>query len=229
MYSCIVAPRQRSRHARAKKPLKSTSAQSATASCTWSRRASLQAHDAVALWALVLLTPWPWLQRNRQDALGSLPTWAQIDWCSSKERWQSCSTTFNRATLTSKLSVVPLPPFLSVALYIYIYVFLSLYTYAVELKKLVQDFGACVKTGPGYKLKIGPSFSLFSHIYIFIVFGGMFQNTNRVNLCQTSVFAKLSGCQKWGFWQENCILVFFMLLKEKHNKRTRKEKGPQTI
>ena len=52
-----------------------------------------------------------------------------------------------------------------------------------------------VKTGPSSKLKAGPSF--FHCISpMFKYFLGMFKNTNSVNLCQNSVFAKLSGCQK---------------------------------
>ena len=57
----------------------------------------------------------------------------------------------------------------------------------------------------------------------------MFTNTNSVNWCQTSVFAKLSGCQKWDFRKENCIFCFclFMLLQEKHKNKKTKWKMPK--
>ena len=44
----------------------------------------------------------------------------------------------------------------------------------------------------------------------------MFKNTNSVKLCQKSVFAKLSGCQKWGFRKETCIfcLSFHVAARE---------------
>ena len=48
----------------------------------------------------------------------------------------------------------------------------------------------------------------------------MFENTNSVNLCQNSVLAKLSGCQKWDLQKKVAFVVFvcvcfFMLLQEK--------------
>ena len=44
---------------------------------------------------------------------------------------------------------------------------------------------------------------------IFIVFLGMFQNTNSVTLCQNSVFfCKIVGISKRGFRKENCIFCF---------------------
>ena len=51
-----------------------------------------------------------------------------------------------------------------------------------------------LRNGPRVVLKTGPSLSFtFPHFYS--VFGHV-KNTNSVNLCQNSVFAKLSGCQK---------------------------------
>ena len=86
-----------------------------------------------------------------------------------------------------------------------------------------------LKTGLSYKLKTGPSsFTVFP---IFIVFWGMFRNTNSAALCQNSVFAKLSGCQKEVFEKKIAIFVFvfFMLETEKQKKGNHKmEKGPKT-
>ena len=65
---------------------------------------------------------------------------------------------------------------------------------AVELK-LVQDLGClALKTGPSLVVK---NWSKCFHCFpIFIVFWGIFEDTNSVTLCQNSVFAKFWGCQK---------------------------------
>ena len=52
----------------------------------------------------------------------------------------------------------------------------------------------------------------------------MFKNTNRVTLCQNSVFAKLSGCQKWGFRKENCIFVFVFDVGDRETEKRKKTK-----
>ena len=55
----------------------------------------------------------------------------------------------------------------------------------------------------------------------------MLINTNSVNLCQNSVFAKLSGCQKWGFRKENCIFcVIFSMLEQRNRKIGKKGQKP---
>ena len=64
-------------------------------------------------------------------------------------------------------------------------------------------------------------FSLFSPI--FIVFLGIFRNTNSATVCQYSVFAKFGGCQKWGFRKENCIFCFFPFLCWKNRNRNKKK------
>ena len=81
--------------------------------------------------------------------------------------------------------------------------------------------GLKLKSGPSLKLKSGPSFfSLFSPI--FIVFWGIFENTNSVTLCKNSVFAKFWGCQKWGFRKENCIFCFCLFYVGKIETEERK-------
>ena len=59
----------------------------------------------------------------------------------------------------------------------------------------------------------------------------MFQNTDRVNLCQNSVSARLSGCQKWGFRKENCIFYFCLFYVGEREKKTKwkKQKTFQNI
>ena len=74
-------------------------------------------------------------------------------------------------------------------------------------------------------LKTGPSF-VFTVFPRFIVFFGIFENTNSVTLCQNSVFAKFWGCQKWGFRKENCIFCFFFLCWSNRNRKNM-EKTPK--
>ena len=87
--------------------------------------------------------------------------------------------------------------------HIYIYI----YIYAVKLKAGPRFGGSKVKTGPSLKLQTGPSFSLFSPF--FIVFLGIFENTNTVTLCQNSVSAKFWGCQNEVFEKK---IAFFVCL-----------------
>ena len=68
--------------------------------------------------------------------------------------------------------------------------------YAVELKIGPRFGGFCVKASPRVVLKTGPSFFFFTVFPSFVVFLACLKNTNSVNLCQNSVFTKLSGCQK---------------------------------
>ena len=56
----------------------------------------------------------------------------------------------------------------------------------------------------------------------------MFINANSVTLCQTSVFAKLSGCQKWGFRKENCFFVSFYVGDRETEKKTKWKKANRT-
>ena len=62
-----------------------------------------------------------------------------------------------------------------------------------------------LKTGPRFggfrvknwsKLKVKNWSKFFTAFHIFVVFLGMFINTNSVTLCQNSVFAIFWGCQK---------------------------------
>ena len=89
--------------------------------------------------------------------------------------------------------------------------------------KIGLRFGvSCVKIGPSLVFKIGPSFS-FTVFPIFIVFGGMFKNTHSVTLCQNSVCAKFWGCQKWGFWKENCIFVLCWINRNRKNGKAKRK------
>ena len=65
----------------------------------------------------------------------------------------------------------------------------------------------------------------FTVFPIFIVFWGIFRNTNSATVCQSSVFAKFGGCQKWGFRKENCIFCFsfFYVGKIETEKRQKKK------
>ena len=70
--------------------------------------------------------------------------------------------------------------------HIYIYDFI----YVVELRKLVQDLGCCVKIDPRVVLKNGPSyFHWYSPKFI------VFLSTNSVNSCQNSVCFFLQNCR----------------------------------
>ena len=65
------------------------------------------------------------------------------------------------------------------------------------------------------------------------MFLGYVENTTSATVCRNSVFAKLSGCRKWGFRIEDCIFcfVFFMLLqdKQKNTKKWKQAKNPLKI
>ena len=61
---------------------------------------------------------------------------------------------------------------------------------------------------------------------IFIVFWGMFLNTNSVNLCQNSVFAKLSGCQKMRFSKRKLHLLFLSYLFLKRERIWKRAQKP---
>ena len=117
-------------------------------------------------------------------------------------------------------------PFLkpTACIYIYIHIHIATYIYAVKLKTGPRYGGFKVKAGPSLKFKLVQFFSsLFSSH--FIVFLGMFINTNSVTLCQNSVFAKNWGCQKWGFRKENCIICFVFLMLENRNRKKNKLNG----
>ena len=54
----------------------------------------------------------------------------------------------------------------------------------------------------------------------------MFLNTNSVNLCQNSIFAKLSGCQKWCFRKEKShFIILSILCFCKKNKKRKQLNG----
>ena len=72
-----------------------------------------------------------------------------------------------------------------------------IYTYAVKLKSGPRFGGFKVKKWPKFKVKKWSKFFFFSLFFpIFIVFWGIFRNTNSATVCQNSVFAKFGGCQK---------------------------------
>ena len=52
----------------------------------------------------------------------------------------------------------------------------------------------------------------------------MFINTNSVNVCQNSVFAKLSGCQNEIFEKKTAIFVFVFLCCCKRNRKKKETK-----
>ena len=81
------------------------------------------------------------------------------------------------------------------------------------------------KIGPRVVLKIGPIFFIAS--VFFSVLGFLFFNTNSVNSCQNSVFAKLSGCQNTVFKRKlQFCFCLFMLQKDKPKKEeTQNGKG----
>ena len=95
---------------------------------------------------------------------------------------------------------------------------------------MVQDLGVLkLKSGPSLKLKSGPSF--FTVFPIFIVFWGIFRNTNSATVCQHSVFAKLGDVKNEVFEQKIAFFVFsfFMLENRNRKKKKRKWKGPKTL
>ena len=84
-----------------------------------------------------------------------------------------------------------------------------------------------LKTGPSYKLKTGPSFFSLFLPPIFIVLMAMFINTNSVNLCQNSVFAKCRDVKNEVFEKKLAFFVFVvsMLETEKQKKKTKWKKA----
>ena len=115
--------------------------------------------------------------------------------------------------------------------YIYMLWYIYIYICAVELKTGPRFRVSCVKSWSKSSVKNWSKFYLFSlfppH---FIVFLGIFENTNSVTLCQNSVFAKFWGCQKWGFRKKIAFFVFSFLCWRNRNrkkKQTRKWKRPQ--
>ena len=58
----------------------------------------------------------------------------------------------------------------------------------------------------------------------------MFINTNRANLCQNSVFAKLSGCQNEVFEKKLRIFCFCLFyVGQRNRKKTKWEKAKSLI
>ena len=89
----------------------------------------------------------------------------------------------------------------------------GIYIYAVKLKTGPRFGGFQVKNWSKFKVKNCSKF--FTVFPIFIVFWGIFRNTNSAAGCQNSVFTKFGGCQKWGFRKENCIFCFFFFMLER--------------
>ena len=77
--------------------------------------------------------------------------------------------------------------FESITTHTYIYICMLPYVYAVELKTGPRIASSVLKTGPRVMSKLVQYFTAFP---ILLCFGGMFNNTNSVTLCQNSVFAK---------------------------------------
>ena len=77
-----------------------------------------------------------------------------------------------------------------------------------------------LKAGPSYKLKTGPSF--FAVFPSFIVFWGIFRNTNSVTMCQNSVFAKFWVIKNEVFEKKIAFFVFSFLC---WRNRKKMEKG----
>ena len=108
-----------------------------------------------------------------------------------------------------------------------------IYIYAVKLKSGPRFGGFKVKKWSKFKVKKWSKFFFFIVFPIFIVFLGIFRNTNSATVCQNSVFAQFGGCQKWGFRKENCIFCFFLFYVgkiETEKRKTKKmEKGQKTL
>ena len=104
-------------------------------------------------------------------------------------------------------------------IYIYIYIYI---TYAVELKKLVQDLGVYkLKTGPSYKLKTGPSFfAVFPSFIVFLTF----LETQIVSQCVKIVFLQNFGLSKMRFSKRKLHFLFFFYVGEIETKKKKKKK-----
>ena len=71
-----------------------------------------------------------------------------------------------------------------------------IYIYAVKLKSGPRFGGFKVKNWSKLKVKNWSKFFFHCFPPSFIVFLGIFRNTNSATVCQNSVFAKFGGCQK---------------------------------
>ena len=88
-----------------------------------------------------------------------------------------------------------------------------------------------LKSGPSLKLKSGPSF--FTVFPIFIVFLGIFRNTNSATVCQNSVFLQNFGDVKNEVFEKKIAFFVFPFLCWKNRNRKKKKnengKGQKTL
>ena len=107
-----------------------------------------------------------------------------------------------------------------------------IYIYAVELKTGPRFGVSSVKNWSKSSVKNWSKF-FFAVFPSFIVFFWAFLETQIVQQCVKIVFfAKIGGCQKWGFRKENWIFLFFPFLCWRPRNRKRKKengKGQKTL
>ena len=77
-----------------------------------------------------------------------------------------------------------------------------------------------LETGPSLVLKTGPFFLLFSPF--FIVFLGIFENTNSVTLCQNSVLQNFGDVKNEVFEKKMAFFVFVFLCWRNRNRKKKK-------
>ena len=97
---------------------------------------------------------------------------------------------------------------------------------AVELKSGPRFGGFKVKKWSKFKVKRWSKF--YFHCFpIFIVFWGIFRNTNSATMCQNSVFCKIWGMSKMRFSKRKLHFLFFPFLcwKNRNRKKKKKENG----
>ena len=75
-------------------------------------------------------------------------------------------------------------------------VYIHIYIFAVKLKTGPRFGGFKVKNWSKFKVKNWSKFFFSLFFPSFIVFLGIFRNTNSATVCQNSVLAKFGGCQK---------------------------------
>ena len=119
-------------------------------------------------------------------------------------------------------------PFRYIYIYIYVYIYRNI-NIAVKLKAGPRFGGFKVKAGPSLKLKTGPSF--FCFVSLFSLFYGVFWvclKTQIVSMCAKIEFsfAKLSGCQKWGFRIWKChFFVIFLCWRQRNRRKKQTQNG----
>ena len=117
-------------------------------------------------------------------------------------------------------------------LFMHAFVHDVIYIYPVELKTGPRFGVSSVKNWSKSSVKNWSNFFLL-FFPSFMVFLGIFRNTNSATVCQNSVFAKFGGCQKWGFRKENCIFCFFLFyvgdLETEKRKKRKMEKAKKPL